>query len=145
MTFKLQGFTTEWYREWNKVPGADAAFDLSLRLAFASAITAAVLGTLLALALVRYRFRGQGRDQSGAVPEHRGARDRPRRGAPRVLHHVEPAKGFLTLFLAHVMFSVAYVTLTVRARLIGFDRSIEEAAQDLGATAWVTFRKVTLP
>jgi spermidine/putrescine transport system permease protein len=43
------------------------------------------------------------------------------------------------------MFSVAYVTLTVRARLIGFDRSIEEAAQDLGATAWVTFRKVTLP
>ena len=54
-------------------------------------------------------------------------------------------KGFLTLFLAHVMFSVAYVTLTVRARLIGFDRAIEEAAQDLGATAWVTFRKVTLP
>ena len=43
------------------------------------------------------------------------------------------------------MFSVAYVTLTVRARLIGFDRSIEEAAQDLGATAWVTFRKITLP
>ena len=43
------------------------------------------------------------------------------------------------------MFSVAYVTLTVRARLIGFDRAIEEAAQDLGATAWVTFRKITLP
>ena len=49
------------------------------------------------------------------------------------------------MFLAHVMFSVAYVTLTVRARLIGFDRAIEEAAQDLGATAWVTFRKITLP
>ena len=59
VTFKLQGFTTEWYRTWNKVPGLTPAFYLSLRLALTSALTAAVLGTLLALALVRYRFRGK--------------------------------------------------------------------------------------
>ena len=145
VTFKLQGFTTEWYREWNKVPGLTPAFYLSLRLAFASAITAAILGTLLALALVRYRFRGKGITEQVlflniAAPEIV-------LGAALLGFFItlNLPKGFLTLFLAHVMFSVAYVTLTVRARLIGFDRSIEEAAQDLGATAWVTFRKVTLP
>ena len=54
-------------------------------------------------------------------------------------------RGFDTLFLAHVTFCIAYVAITVRARLAGFDRSLEEAAQDLGANAWVTFQKVTLP
>ena len=55
------------------------------------------------------------------------------------------ARGFLTLLLAHVMFSIAYVAITVRARLSGFDRSLEEAASDLGANSWTTFRLVTLP
>jgi len=55
------------------------------------------------------------------------------------------ARGFLTLVLAHVMFSIAYVTVTVRARLSGFDRRLEEAAYDLGANPWTTFRLVTLP
>src|SRR5262249_32333694 len=50
-----------------------------------------------------------------------------------------------TLLLAHVTFSIAFVTVTVRARMAGFDLSVEEAARDLGANAWVTFRKVTLP
>ena len=54
-------------------------------------------------------------------------------------------RGFVTLLMAHVMFSIAYVAITVRARLTGFDRSLEEAAQDLGANPWVTFYKVTLP
>ena len=145
VTFKLQGFTTEWYREWNKVPGLTPAFYLSLRLAFASAITAAVLGTLLALALVRYRFRGKG--VTNQVLFLNIAAPEIVLGAALLGFFItlNLPKGFLTLFLAHVMFSVAYVTLTVRARLIGFDRSIEEAAQDLGATAWVTFRKITLP
>ena len=145
VSFKLHGLTTQWYREWNKVPGLTPAFFLSLRLAFASAITAAVLGTMLALALVRYRFRGKGATEqilflNIAAPEIV-------MGAALLGFFItlDLPKGFLTLFLAHVMFSVAYVTLTVRARLVGFDRSIEEAAQDLGATAWVTFRKITLP
>lgn len=58
---------------------------------------------------------------------------------------VQVNRGFLTLLIAHVMFSVAYVVITVRARLIGYNRAMEEAAQDLGANAWQTFRLVTLP
>src|SRR5207253_423432 len=54
-------------------------------------------------------------------------------------------RGFLTLLIAHVMFCIAYVTVTVRTRLAGFDRSLEEAAQDLGAGPFATFRLVTLP
>ena len=55
------------------------------------------------------------------------------------------ARGFVTLLLAHVAFSIAYVAVTVRARLAGFDRSLEEAAADLGANSWTTFSKITLP
>jgi len=54
-------------------------------------------------------------------------------------------RGFTTLLIAHVMFCVAYVTITVRARLSGFDPMLEQAAQDLGANPWVSFWKVTLP
>jgi spermidine/putrescine transport system permease protein len=53
--------------------------------------------------------------------------------------------GFVTIFIAHVMFVISYVVVTVKARLIGFDRHLEEAAMDLGANEWTTFRKVTLP
>jgi spermidine/putrescine transport system permease protein len=145
VTFKLQGFTTQWYRTWNGVPGLTPAFYLSLRLAFATAATAAALGTLLALALVRYRFRGKAATEqilflNIAAPEIV-------LGASLLGFFItlNLPKGFLTLFIAHVMFSIAYVTVTVRARLVGFDRAVEEAAQDLGATPWITFWKVTLP
>ena len=53
--------------------------------------------------------------------------------------------GFPTLLIAHVMFSISYVVVVVRSRLIGFDRSLEEAARDLGATPLTTFRTITLP
>ena len=56
-----------------------------------------------------------------------------------------PALGFTTILIAHIMFNLSFVVVTVRSRLIGFDRSLEEAAQDLGATPWQTFRLVTLP
>jgi len=107
-----------------------------------------VLGTLLALALVRYRpprFRGKtGYEQvlflNIAAPEIvLGA------SLLGLFVTVSLARGFLTLLLAHVAFCIAYVTVTVRARLAGFDRSLEEAAQDLGANAFVTFRKITFP
>ena len=54
-------------------------------------------------------------------------------------------RGFSTILIAHVMFNIAFVVVTVRARLAGFDRSLEEVAQDLGAGPWTTFRKITLP
>src|SRR5207302_4634720 len=53
--------------------------------------------------------------------------------------------GFLTILIAHIMFCISFAVVTVKARLVGFDRHLEEAAMDLGANEWVTFRKVTLP
>jgi spermidine/putrescine transport system permease protein len=55
------------------------------------------------------------------------------------------ATGFTTIVISHIMFNISYVVVTVKARLVGFDRHLEEAAMDLGANEWTTFRKVTLP
>ena len=55
------------------------------------------------------------------------------------------ATGFTTIVISHIMFNISFVVVTVKARLVGFDRHLEEAAMDLGANEWTTFRKVTLP
>jgi spermidine/putrescine transport system permease protein len=148
VSFSWNGFTTQWYRQWSNVPGLTSSFWLSIRLALVSTAVATVLGTLLAIALVRYRsnkFRGKVAVEQVlflniAAPEIvMGA------SLLGLFVTFNVARGFLTLVLAHVMFSIAYVTVTVRARLAGFDRSLEEAAYDLGANPLVTFRLVTLP
>jgi spermidine/putrescine transport system permease protein len=148
VSFAWNGFTTQWYRQWNGVPGLTTAFWLSIRLAIVSTLLATVVGTLLALALVRYhppRFRGkilveQTMFLNIAAPEIvLGA------SLLGLFVTINLARGFATLLLAHVAFSIAYVAVTVRARLAGFDRSLEEAAADLGANAWTTFRKITFP
>jgi len=145
VSFGWNGFTTQWYREWSQIPGLTSAFFLSLKLAAATTVVAIVLGTMIALALVRYRFRGKLAFEQVLFMNI---------AAPEIVLGVSLlglfvtinlARGFLTLVLAHVMFSIAYVAITVRARLSGFDRSLEEAASDLGANAWTTFRLVTLP
>ncbi|HVB51180.1 MAG TPA: ABC transporter permease [Acidimicrobiales bacterium] len=148
VSFSWNGFTDEWYRQWSNVPGLTSAFWLSIRLALISTIIATALGTALAIALVRYRaqrFRGRVAIEQVlflniAAPEIvMGA------GLLGFFVTFNIARGFLTLVLAHVMFSIAYVTVTVRARLSGFDRSLEEASYDLGARPMTTFRLVTLP
>jgi spermidine/putrescine transport system permease protein len=148
VSFAWNGFTVHWYHEWNAVPQLTSSFWLSIRLAVASTLLATVIGTLLALALVRYRpprFRGRsGVEQllflNIAAPEIvLGA------SLLGLFVTINLARGFQTLVLAHVMFSIAYVAVTVRARMAGFDRSLEEAAADLYASSWTTFRKITLP
>ena len=148
VSFAWNGFTTQWYREWSSIPQLTQSFWLSVRLALASTLLATVVGTLLALALVRYRpprFRGKTLFEQVlflniAAPEIvLGA------SLLGLFVTVNVARGFATLLAAHIMFSIAYVAITVRARLAGFDRSLEEAAEDLGASPWVTFGKVTLP
>ncbi len=148
VSFAWSGFTFQWYHQWNNLPGLTASFWLSIKLGVVSTVIATVLGTLLAIALVRYRppqFRGKAIVEQVlftniAAPEIvMGA------SLLGVFVTYNIARGFLTLVLAHVMFSVAYVTVTVRARLAGFDRSLEEAAYDLGAKPLSTFRLVTLP
>jgi spermidine/putrescine transport system permease protein len=145
VTFRWQGFTTQWYHEWRGIPGLTPAFFLSLKLALIATVISAILGTLLALSLVRYRFRGKG--ATNQVLFANIAAPEIVLGASLLGFFItlNLSRGFSTLLIAHVMFCVAYVTITVRARLSGFDPMLEQAAQDLGATPWVTFWKVTLP
>jgi spermidine/putrescine transport system permease protein len=148
VSFTWNGATAQWYREWNGIPQLSSSFWLSLRLGVLTTVLATIIGTLLALALVRYRpprFRGKSAVEQVmflniAAPEIvLGA------SLLGLFVTISLARGFLTLVLAHVAFSIAYVTVTVRARMAGFDRALEEAALDLGANAWVAFRKITLP
>ncbi len=148
VSFSWNGFTTLWYHEWNGAPGLSASFWLSIRLALIATAISTILGTLLAMALVRYRpkqFHGKGVIEQVlfiniAAPEIvMGA------SLLGLFVTFNIGRGFLTLVLAHVMFCIAYVAVTVRARLAGFDRSLEEASYDLGAGPLTTFRRVTLP
>ena len=145
VNFTWQGFTL---RHWQH-PFADTdlakALENSVEIALISTIIATALGTFMAMALVRYRFRGRTTvDFFVFLPL----------SSPEVVLGaallamfltVNINTGFITIVIAHVMFTVSYVVVTVKARLEGMDRHIEEASMDLGATEWVTFRKVTLP
>jgi spermidine/putrescine transport system permease protein len=117
----------------------------SLQLAAISTVVATILGTLIALALVRYEFFGRrGANFLIVIPM---ATPEVVIGAALLsmflIYGIE--LGFTTLLIAHVMFSISFVVVVVRSRLIGFDRSLEEAARDLGAGPFETFRLVTLP
>ena len=143
--YTWQGFTLDNWRNWDAVPGLVEAMTLSLQIAALSSIFATVLGTLIALALVRYGFRGRSATNfliflPMAAPEIvLGA------SLLTLFLTLQFATGFLTILIAHIMFNISYVVVTVKARLVGFDRHLEEAAMDLGANEWTTFRKVTLP
>lgn len=153
------GFTTSWYGELLENDRIIAATRNSLTIAVTSTAIAVALGTMLSLALERHRFRGRAVVRQVTylpviAPEivtgvsllaffslvlgwlndalGRGAADSFRMGRP-------------TVILAHVAFNTAFVALVVRVSLRNFDVSIEEAAQDLGASPWRTFWRVTLP
>jgi putrescine transport system permease protein len=146
------GFSTKWYGELFRDRQMIEAAWLSLRIAVAAASAALVLGTMAAVALTRYGpFRG--RALFGAMltaplvmPEIIG-------GLSLLLLFVAMAqligwpaqRGPLTLWIAHTTFATAYVSVVVATRLAEFDRSLEEAAMDLGATPARTFLTITLP
>jgi spermidine/putrescine transport system permease protein len=140
-----QGFTLDNWRNWDAVPGLRDALVLSLEIAALSSVVATALGTMIALALVRYGFRGRGSTNlliflPMSTPEIvLGA------SLLTLFLNLHFATGFTTIMIAHIMFCISYVVVTVKARLVGFDRHLEEAAKDLGANEWTTFRKVTLP
>ena len=144
--FTWQGFTLDQWKNWDGVPALKDAMILSLEIAVLASIVATVLGTLIALALVRYGFRGRGGTNllifvPMATPEVVLAAAL----LTLFLNVTIFTLGFGTILIAHIMFCISYVVVTVKARLIGFDRSLEEAAMDLGANELTTFRKVTLP
>jgi spermidine/putrescine transport system permease protein len=140
-----QGFTLDHWAHPFGVEGIGTAVRNSLVIAAISTAIALVLGTFMALALVRHRFRGRGAADLFvflplATPEVvLGA------ALLGLFLTANVATGFATIVIAHVMFNVSYVVVTIKARLEGMDTHIEEAAMDLGANEWTTFRLVTLP
>jgi spermidine/putrescine transport system permease protein len=143
--YTWSSFTFDNWKNWDGVPGLRSAMVLSLEIAFLAALIATALGTLIALALVRYGFRGRGVTNlliflPLSTPEIvLGA------SLLTLFLNLTIVFGFWTILIAHVMFCISFAVVTVKARLIGFDRHLEEAAMDLGANEWATFRKVTLP
>ena len=137
-------------------PGLGDAVITSLEIAILATIIATVLGTMIGLALARYDFRGRG--GLNAIIFLPMATPEIVLGASLLTLFVATAlpplagnvpalypTGFHTIFIAHVMFNISFVVVTVKARLAGFDRRLEEAAMDLGANEVTTFWKVTFP
>ncbi|HET7572415.1 MAG TPA: ABC transporter permease [Gaiellaceae bacterium] len=143
--FTWRGFTLKNWENPFGYPGVSGAVKVSIEIALASSVCATILGTLIALALVRYRFRGSATTNllifvPMATPEIvMGA------SLLTLFLNWRIPQGFGTILIAHIMFNISYVVVTVRARLVGFDRHLEEAAMDLGANELVTFWRVTLP
>jgi spermidine/putrescine transport system permease protein len=139
------GFTLEYWENAFSVPELNDAMLTSLELATVATLASTVIGTLMAIALVRHRFFG--RRASNLLIVLPMATPEIVIGASLLsmfLIYSVPL-GFTSLLIAHIMFSISFVVVVVRSRLIGFDRSIEDAAADLGATPLETFRHVTLP
>jgi spermidine/putrescine transport system permease protein len=145
LNLRWQGFTLTWYRDLFSIPALSTALRNSLLIAVISTAVVTALGTMLGLALGRYRFRGKGVFDlvifsSISAPELvMGA------SLLSLFITLQFARGFVTILIAHILFSLAFVAVTVRARVLGLDPTLEEAAQDLGADPWTTFRKITLP
>jgi spermidine/putrescine transport system permease protein len=149
------GFTLNWYtRLFNNERLLEATSN-SLTVALISTLVSTLLGTMLALALERYRFRGRAAADTLlylpiVIPEivlavallsfFAGAFN-----LLDALFGLRVRQSMLTVIIAHITFSISFVVVVIRASLRGFDRRLEEAAHDLGANGWQTFRRITLP
>lgn len=149
------GFTLGWYEDFVRNESVQDAIWVSVRVALLSTVISVVLGTLAALAIERFRFRGrQAFDALLYLPII----------IPDVtmavmmllffseffdllnlLFDTDLRKGFASITVSHIAFNISFVSVVVRARLAGMDRRLEEAALDLYASRWKAFRHVTLP
>lgn len=142
-----QGFTLKYYSPSRlfEFEELNQAITHSLTIAVLTALIATILGTLIALALTRFRFKGRSAlNLFLFVPM---ASPEVVLGAALLSLFVTLnfARGFTTVLIAHIMFSISYVVVTVKARTAGFDQNLEDAAGDLGASPWVAFWTVTFP
>lgn len=139
------GFSTRWYLELFQDESVANALWISLWVAFWSTVVSTILGTTAALALERYRFRGKTTFDAVLY-------------LPVIIPDIVMALSTLlffvmfviplsryTILIAHIAFNISFVAIVVRARLAGMDAGLEEAAADLGADEWTTFRRITLP
>ncbi len=149
------GATLDWYREFGDNQTAKDALSASVRVALFSTVVSVVLGTMAALSLERFTFKGKRvfdallylpiiiPDVTMAVmmllffSEFFSVLD--------TVFGLELRKGFTSIVASHIAFSISFVSVVVRSRLAGMDTKLEEAAFDLYATRWQAFRHVTLP
>jgi spermidine/putrescine transport system permease protein len=140
-----QEFTLEnWTDPFSNTALTDA-FVESIKIALISTAIATVLGSLIAIALARYSFRGSGPLNFFLVLPLTTPEIVLGSSLATLFLDWDVTRGFTTVVIAHVMFQVSFVALTVRARVRGFDWTLEQAAQDLGASPLRTFWKVTFP
>ena len=141
----FQGFSTRWYQTFFETESVRDSLVASLQIALVTMVIATILGTMLAYGLVRARTRVSSSLNvlmllPLVTPEIvAGA------SALLLFTQVKLDLSLTTIILAHITFSISYVTVVVRARLVALSREVEEASMDLGATRWQTFRLVTLP
>ena len=140
------------WKNWQdpcRVPGACDSLVVSLEVAIIATVVSCIIGTLMALALVRYQFRGK--DASNMLIFVPMATPEIVMGASLLTIFVQGFAnigldlGFWTIVIAHIMFCISFVVVTVRARILSLDPKIEEAAQDLYAGPLGTFWRVTFP
>jgi spermidine/putrescine transport system permease protein len=143
--YTWEGFTTEHWTNPFGPPFLGDAVVTSMKIALLATIVSVILGTLVALALVRYHFRGRGATNLLIFVPLTAPEIVLGASLLALFLNLGTALGFWTIVLAHIMFCISFVVVTVRARLVGFDRHVEEAAMDLGANEYVTFFRITLP
>ena len=143
--FVWKEFSFDAWADPFRFPALVDAMKLSFKVAAISTAVATVFGTLIALALCRYRFRGSGPVNLLLVLPLTTPEVVLGSSLLALFLQFNTPTGFGTIVIAHIMFSVSYVALTVKARIKGFDWTLEEAAMDLGATPSRVARKVTLP
>jgi spermidine/putrescine transport system permease protein len=140
-----RGFSLETWQNPCGAPDVCNAVGNSLKIGIASTLIATVLGTMIAFALSRYRFRGRTTTNlliflPMATPEVVLAAS-----LLTLYLNFRVPLGYVTIVIAHVMFSISFVVVAVKARIAGLDPRLEQAAGDLYANEFQTFRRVTLP
>jgi len=140
-----EGFTLRHWAEPFSEPGLSGAVLNSITIALLSALISTILGTLIALALVRYRFKG--RSSTNLLLFLPMATPEVVMGSSLLALFIvgQVGRGYWTILIGHILFNVSFAVVTVRARIVGLDDHYEEAAMDLYANEWQTFRRVTLP
>lgn len=146
LTFALdEGFTLEYWETIFNITELNEALVTSIELAALATLISTAIGTAMAIALVRHQFRGRRLANLLIVIPMASPEVVIGAALLSMFVYASFSLGFETLLIAHVMFCISFVVVVVRSRLIGFDRKLEEAAADLGATPFTTFRLVTLP
>lgn len=141
----FEGFTLDWYAGLFRNSALLSAFGNTMIVASASTLLSCIIGTFAAIGMYRYRFKGRRMvDMLLYVPVV----------IPEIVLGIallsmfalaQVPLGLVSLIIAHTTFCIPFVVFTLRARLAGYDQSVEEAAMDLGATRWRVFRHITLP